>query len=90
MKQSRFTVTQTVAILREADAGVASPICRQHGISAYTFYHWKTKYSGLDASELKRIKELETENTRFKRMYSDSSLEHHALKKLLSKKLQHR
>lgn len=86
MKQSRFTETQIVTILREADAGVAvTEVCRKYGISGNTFYNWKKKYSGMGVPELKRMKELETENTRLKRMYSELSLENHALKELISK-----
>jgi putative transposase len=88
MKQSRFTKTQIVAILREADEGVAvTDVCRRYGISGNTFYNWKKKYSGMGVPELKRMKELETENTRLKRMYSEKSLENHALKELISKML---
>ena len=91
MKQSRFTESQIVSILTEADAGRAvKEICREHGISPSTYYQWKSKYGGLDASELKRIKELEAENTELKRMYADASLERDALKKLLAKKLKGR
>ena len=91
MKKSRFTETQIVSILSEADAGMkVQDVCRKHGISPATYYSWKSKYGGLDASELKRIKELETENAELKRMYADASLERDALKKLLSKKLRGR
>jgi len=91
MKQSRFTETQIVSILEEADAGrQVKDLCREHGISPSTYYQWKSKYGGLGASELKRIKELEAENAELKRMYADTSLERDALKKLLRKKLQGR
>ncbi len=88
MKKSRFTETQIVSILTEADNGVAvKDVCRKHRISPATYYKWKSKYGGLDASELKRIKELEAENSKLKRMYADLSLENDALKDLISKKL---
>ena len=91
MKKSRFTETQIVSILAEADAGRSvKDICREHGLSPSTYYQWKSKYGGLDASELKRIKDLESENAELKRMYADASLERDALKKLLSKKLKGR
>jgi len=91
MKKSRFTETQIVSILNEADSGMkVQEVCRKHGISPATYYSWKSKYGGLGASELKRIKELETENAELKRMYADMSLERDALKKLLSKKLRGR
>ena len=89
MRQSRFTETQIVAILKQADAGASiDDLCRQNGISRATYYQWKSKYGGLEASELKRIKELEAENAELKRMYADASMERDALKKLLQKKLQ--
>ena len=89
MRQSRFTETQIVAILKQADAGASiDDLCRQNGISRATYYQWKSKYGGLEASELKRIKELEAENGELKRMYADASMERDALKKLLQKKLQ--
>ena len=91
MKQTRFTETQIVAILKEADSGMkVAELCRQHGISPSTYYQWKSKYGGLEASELKRIEELEAENAELKRMYADASMERDALKRLLQKKLQGR
>jgi putative transposase len=77
-----------VAILKEADAGMkVADICRKHGISEPTYYNWKSKYGGLEASELKRIKELEAENAKLKRMYADMAILNDALKELIEKKL---
>jgi putative transposase len=88
MKKSRFTETQVVSILKEAENGLAvNEVCRKHGISPATYYKWKAKYGGLDASELKRIKELEAENAKLKRMFADMALENNALKDLIEKKL---
>jgi len=88
MKKSRFTETQIVSILNEADAGMkVQDLCRKHGISPATYYKWKSKYGGMAASDLKRMKELEAENAKLKRMYADLSLENDALKDLLEKKL---
>ena len=88
MKKGRFTETQIVAILKEADNGMLiKDICRKHGISDATYYNWKSKYGGMDASELKRMKELERELAQFKRMYADLALENRALKDVIEKKL---
>jgi putative transposase len=88
MKRSRFTETQIIAILKEADSGVTvKDLCRKHGISDATYYKWKSKYGGLDASDLKRLRELEAENSQLKRMYAELSLENNALKELITKKL---
>ena len=88
MKNSRFTESQIVSILKEADAGAkVKEICRRHGISDATFYNWKSKYGGMQASDLKRLKEMETELSKLKRMYADLSMENDALKDLIEKKL---
>ena len=77
-----------MAILKEADAGKkVAEVCREHGISQPTYYNWKSKYGGLGVSELKRIKELETDHAKLKRMYADLAMENHALKELIEKKL---
>lgn len=88
MKKSKFTESQIVNILKEAEAGVSvEELSRQHGFSKTAFYKWKAKYSGMDASALKRLKELEEENRRLKQMYADLSLEHQVLKEIVEKKL---
>jgi len=88
MKRSRFTETQIISILKEADAGLAvKQVCRKHGISDATFYNWKSKYGGMSASELKRLREVEAENAKLKRMYAELALENTALKDLIEKKL---
>ena len=77
-----------MAILKEADAGMkVTDVCRKHGISQPTYYNWKSKYGGLSVSELKRIKELEAEHAKLKRMYADLAMENEALKELIEKKL---
>ena len=88
MKRARFSEIQIVNILKEAEAGIAvEALSRKHGFSKSAFYKWKAKYSGMDASALRRLKELEEENRRLKQMYADLSLEHQALKDIVQKKL---
>ena len=88
MRKSKFTETQIVAILKESEDGLSvADICRSHGISQATFYMWRSKYGGMDASLIKRLKELETENARLKKMFADSQLDNLILKESLSKKL---
>ena len=87
MKKSKFTESQIVKIIKEQEQGRnTSDLCREYGVSQATFYNWKKKYSGMDASQLKRLKELEQENARLKRMYADLSLDHSLLKEVLEKK----
>ena len=75
MKQSRFTDSQIIAILKQAEAGTPVPeVCREHGISSATFYKWSSKYAGMDASLMARMRELETENARLKKMYAEERL----------------
>jgi putative transposase len=88
MKRSKYSESQIVGILKEADAGLqVKEISRKYGISDATYYTWKRKYGGLQVSEVRRLRELEAENAKLKRMYADLSLENDALKELISKKL---
>jgi putative transposase len=88
MKKSRFTESQIVTILKEAEAGVSlEELSRQHSFSKATFYKWKARYSGMDVSTLKRLRELEEENRRLKQMYAELSLDHKILKDIVEKKL---
>ena len=87
MKRSRFSEEQIIAILKEQEAGMATAdVCRRHGISSATFYKWKSKYGGLEVSEARRLRELESENAKLKRLLADTMLDNVALKDLLTKK----
>ena len=88
MRKSKFSESQIVAILNEADSGIpVADVLRNHGISAATFYKWRSKYGGLEASELKRIKELEQQLAEFKAIVADLTLENKGMRGLLAKKL---
>jgi putative transposase len=86
MKRKRHTEEQIIAILKEHEAGVKmGDLCREHGISEQTFYNWKAKYGGLEVSEVKRLKGLENENAKLKKLLADAMLDNAALKDLLTK-----
>jgi len=88
MKKTRYTETQIVKLLKEVEAGkLVKDACREYGISEATYYNWKAKYGSMDASDIKRLKDLESENERLKQMYADLSLEHRILKDIVEKKL---
>ena len=87
MKPSRFTEEQIIGILREQDTGAkTAEVCRKHGISSATFYKWKARYGGLDVSEAKRLRALEEENARLKKLLADAMLDNAMLKEIASKK----
>jgi len=87
MKRKRFTEEQIIGVLKEHEAGTAtSDLCRKHGVSAATFYNWKSKFGGMEVSEARRLKQLENENAKLKRLLADAMLDNSALKDLLSKK----
>jgi len=87
MKKSRFSDTQILSILKQAENGIPVPeICREHGISSATFYNWRSKYGGMDVSLMKRLKELEEENRRLKKMYAEECLKAEIVQEALEKK----
>ena len=96
MKQSRYSDSQIIAILKQAEAGSTVPdlcrehgmsnLCREHGMSSASFYKWRTKYGGMDASLMGRMKELEAENTRLKKMYAEVQIQKDVLKEAMAKK----
>ena len=86
MRKSKFSESKIVTLLKEAEAGrKVSDICREQGISSATFYQWRSKYGGMEASDIKKLKELQEENGKLKRMYADMALENKAIKDLLGK-----
>ena len=88
MRISRFTESQIVEVLKEVEGGrQVMEVCREYGISDATYYNWKAKYGGMEVSDIRRLKELEEENLRLKRMFADLSLKHEALKDIVEKKL---
>lgn len=88
MRKSRFSEHQIIAILKEVEQGRAvKDVCRERSVSEATYYQWKSKYGGMEASDIKRPRELEDENRRLKQMYADLSLENRALKDVIAKKL---
>lgn len=87
MKKSKFTENQIFNILKQAESGQKVPdLCREHGISQATFYKWRSKFGGMDASMMKRLRELEEENHRLKRMYANAAMDNEVLKEALQKK----
>jgi putative transposase len=87
MKKSRFSEEQIVAVLRQVEMGAkVLDVCRKNGISDATFYNWKARYGGMDVSQLRRLKELEGENSKLKKMYAELALVHHALQDVVTKK----
>lgn len=87
MKKSRYTDSQILAILKQAESGTPVPqLCREHGMSSATFYKWRAKYGGMDASMMARLKELEDENRRLKKMYAEERLKADVLQEAMAKK----
>lgn len=87
MRKSRYSDSQIMAILKQAEAGTPVPaLCREHGMSSALFYKWRSKFGGMDASMIKRLKELEAENARLKKMYADVQLQNDVIKEAIEKK----
>ena len=88
MRKSKYSETQIVGILKQVEGGrKVRGVCREHGVSEAAYYQWKSKYGGLEAADIKRLKELEDENRRLKQLYADVALENRALKDVIAKKL---
>ena len=88
MRKRRFTEQQIIKVLKQVEGGRSvQDVCREYGVSQATYYNWKAKYGGMEASDIKRLKELEAENRRIKQMYANLSLENEALKDILEKKI---
>lgn len=88
MKKSGFNESQIIRLLKAVEAGrLVKDVCREHGVSEATYYNWKAKYGGMEASDIKKLKELADENRRLKQMYANLSLEHMILKDIIEKKL---
>jgi len=87
MKKSRFSDSQIIGILKQAESGIPVPqLCREHGMSSATFYKWRARYGGMDVSMMKRVKELEEENRRLKKMYAEERLKAEIVQEALAKK----
>jgi putative transposase len=88
MRKSKFTESQIVSILKQVEGGrLVKDVCREHGVSDATYYNWKAKYGGMEASDIRKMRDLEDENRRLKQMFADLSLENRVLKEIIEKKL---
>jgi putative transposase len=88
MRKSRFTETQILGLPKQVEGGLAvKDVCREHGISENTYYNWKSRCGGMEASDIRRLREIQDENRRLKQMYADLSLENRVLKDVIEKKL---